>query len=215
KQGETRRKSGDLQNESSGDLKNLSHGDLKNLSSGDLKNLREIQSKNHKSNLINLNNKSKNQSIQDEQIQILNLPGELKKTLMKNRDRLIDTSVDLQEIELICNAFLQDTPINTLNYILDTTLNNAKGRITNFRNYFSKSITNYYENLYNKQRNSVENESKEIIPEWFKKQKQSKQSAKEENNKAKEENNQAQEAIPSQEEVQEELQNLLNRHISK
>src|SRR5699024_6246010 len=55
KQGETRRKSGDLQNESYGELKNLSHGDLKNLSSGDLKNLREIQTKNHKSNLINLN----------------------------------------------------------------------------------------------------------------------------------------------------------------
>jgi len=119
------------------------------------------------------NDSNKNLSIEKE-IQNTDLPPEIQKTLIKNRDRLIDSSFGLQDIVITCNAFLENTDINTVSYILDTVLVNAKTSIKNFRNYFSKSLNNYYENLQNKTDKEPETESNEIVPEWFKQQKEEK-----------------------------------------
>src|SRR5699024_1897553 len=155
---------------------------------------------NTKDNNNNLN--KTNQSIKEEDIENTELPLPIQKTLQTNKDRLIDLDVSLETVKITCNAFKENTPLDTIRFILESILTNTKTEIKNFKNYFQSSIINYYKQIEKqKEARKEEPQSNEIIPDWFHERKQSKRTGTEQTEKSEEQ------------EIQE-LEENLSKHFS-
>lgn len=150
----------------------------------------------------NNNQNNTNLSIKDEEIEDTNLPLPIQKTIQTNKKRLIDLNISLEAIKITCDAFLEDTPVSAINYILNSILANSKEEIKNFNNYFQSSLIQYYKEIERQKeaRKKEEPQSKEIIPDWFYERKQKTKKALEDNNQ-------------SEAEVKE-LEKILNKHTS-
>lgn len=126
---------------------------------------------------ITTDNTSENLSIIKNNILKLNLPTPIQKQLILNMDRLIDDSINLEDIEFIYHAMQNEVNEYQFSLILSNVLSLTKGKIKNIKNLLHKAIINFKNDVdTSKSYNPKGND--EIIPSWFEDRKRS------ENNKA-------------------------------
>src|SRR5699024_878352 len=87
----------------------------------------------------NITNDS-NLSIQTADIQKMNFPISIQKTLKQNIDRLIDDNISLSDIETLYNSFKDTVNDFTFSFILGNVLGKTKSKINNINNYQSRII---------------------------------------------------------------------------
>lgn len=130
--------------------------------------------------LSNILNNINNLSIKEKNITNTGIPLSIQKQLIIHKDRLIDDSIQIEDIQLIYKANKYDINENQFAEILNTVLTHTKGSIGNIKNLLHIAINNYLTDVKKaKQENDKEQQetkNSEVIPEWFNKQKKQQKS---------------------------------------
>jgi len=147
--------------------KNLSEANQKNLSEAHLKNLGQIEPKSFKSNLSS--EIEPNLSINDEEIEKLDVPVQLIK-LLKENDGWMDHSISLGEIER--NYKYHQETVSVEQYISAFEFALKQDEIGEFEKIMARNVEKQLEFKNNRQNYDSSNSKQEHLPDWFKEQKE-------------------------------------------
>src|SRR5699024_7598504 len=150
----------------------------------------------------NITNDS-NLSIQTADIQKMNFPISIQKTLNQNIDRLIDDNISLSDIETLYNSFKDTVNDFTFSFILGNVLCKTKSKINDISNRMNISIYNHLKQLP-KSDNKTTQENNEVNPDWF-----------DENKKKTTQSKKDDEKKELSAEERQELEDILKRHSSR
>jgi len=112
-----------------------------------------------------------NLSINEREITNLDIPIGVQKKLMINMDRLIDDNISIYSIQETFNAYSDKVNQFEFGMILDNVLQDTKEKIGNINKIMMKSINNHINGLV-KNEQTEDNNTGEVIPDWFKEQKE-------------------------------------------
>jgi len=128
-----------------------------------------INSNTNSSNTDLSNTNMSNLSINERDIQKMDVPMEVQKQLILNKDRLMEHSIHSSDIELMYNASKEKMNASAFAYVLSNVLENTEGKIRSFKKVMDKSIQNYFKQSQDAEYEDLKGkESNEVIPDWFK-----------------------------------------------
>lgn len=91
----------------------------------------------------------------------MDVPMFIKKPLMMNKKRLIDDSIDLNDIENLFKDYKDELSAVEFGQIVGNVLENTRGKIKNIKKLINKSIMNHMKDV------RMDDRPKEVLPKWF------------------------------------------------
>lgn len=132
-----------------------------------------------------LNNKNYNNNkylSKEEEIELLEIPMQVKKQLVLNKRRLIDDSISIDSIANLYLVTNDEITTAEFSHILNNALKSKNGPIRDLINYMQKSVKNHIADNLPAQ-NDVTNQSNEVLPDWFTERKRKQEAEEHEKNR--------------------------------